>query len=441
MMQTSHSGDQVSRPEDVALAAKPVRPAAKPAASAVPAVVAVVLAATVAVLWAGVGRGAASLPLAGAALLAAAAAGAIVARAVGAPGVGHAAHGTHATRATHAAHASPASMGVRPPSGAAPQRGGPDRAFVGVARRIQGTVNVQLHDLREMQDRHGGEPEVFGDLLRLDHGASMIGRLADSLAVLGGAPPGRSWARPVDVLGVVRGAMSRIADYPRVDAEVPSDVGVAAAAVEPVVHALAELLDNATRYSPPDTRVLVTATRSPDGLVIAVEDSGVGLSDATQSRIGRVLAGVSADEAALASLTVDPEGPPHLGLAVVGRLARANGFGVAVVARDDRGVRALVRLPAALVAVPGAMAAEAEVEPSADPGAQIPRLPRRRQPTESEPESIGANGLPQRRRAPLPESATLLPPEHESGGAQSASQPGAGLWLSAFLNGKDDTRQ
>src|SRR5258705_474962 len=79
--------------------------------------------------------------------------------------------------------------------------------------------------------------------------------LADSLVVLGGESPGRQWADPMPVLSVLRGAMSRIIDYRRVDLGEPPDVAVLGRAVEPVAHALAELLDNATRYSPPESRV------------------------------------------------------------------------------------------------------------------------------------------------------------------------------------------
>ena len=142
--------------------------------------------------------------------------------------------------------------------------------FAGIARRLQAAVNQQLSSLRDMQTRHGAEPEMFADLLHLDHGASLIGRLADSLAVLGGVRQGRQWDEPVPLMGLVRGAMSRIVDYRRVDVDglteglapgpdgvgglfgEPDAAGVAVRPeiVEPVVHALAELLDNATRYSP-----------------------------------------------------------------------------------------------------------------------------------------------------------------------------------------------
>jgi signal transduction histidine kinase len=328
---------------------------------------------------------------------------------------------------------------VAPAAGA--ETGSP--AFVSIARRIQATVNQQLHDLREMQDRHGGDPAVFGDLLHLDHGVSLIGRLADSLAVLGGARTSRQWARPVDVLGVARGAMSRIVEYRRVDVEVPADRAVAAAAVEPVVHALAEFLDNATRYSSPDSRVRVAAVRTADGgLVLLVDDAGVGLSAQTADHIRRVLSGAPGEAG-----PVDPAGPTRLGLAVVGRLARANGFRATVSTRDDGGTRAEIRLPAELITEP---------DEGRPPAEQPPRPARRTGPSSSaapqrEPEAVGPGGLPQRRRATaVPPNADLFraapaagsagSPAGPTAGSDTAAQTGPGQWIGAFIAGKDDPR-
>ncbi|MFJ1825083.1 ATP-binding protein, partial [Streptomyces sp. NPDC088178] len=88
------------------------------------------------------------------------------------------------------------------------------RAFVNVARRVQAIVHRQASELREMEEHHGRNPDVFDDLLRIDHGTALIGRLADSIAVLGGARPSRQWPKPVPLFSVLRGAMSRILEYP-----------------------------------------------------------------------------------------------------------------------------------------------------------------------------------------------------------------------------------
>jgi hypothetical protein len=349
--------------------------------------------------------------------------------------------------------------GPRPAGG---QAGGQaDEAFVGIAQRIQATVNQQLHDLRRMQDRHGDTPEVFGDLLRLDHGVSLIGRLADSLAVLGGAAPGRRRTRPVDLLDVVRGALSRIVDYRRVDVEVSADAAVVAAVVEPVVHALAELLDNATRYSPPQTRVRVSAEPLPGldgardaGLTVVVEDAGVGLDADALRYAARVLS-----PAGFESDPVRPAGPPRLGLTVVGRLARDAGFTAVVEPRPGGGARATLRLPAALVT-----AAPAAPEPAGATVAAVtagcgsaPAVPRQSgprpfaPPVPSGPPAVGPTGLPHRRRtaSPLPDPISNSAPDPAPNPLPNAApvaaepddpEPGAGRWLNAFMGGKDGGR-
>jgi signal transduction histidine kinase len=269
------------------------------------------------------------------------------------------------------------------------------RAFVNIARRVQAIVHQQFRDLREMEERHGAEPRVFGDLLQLDHGTALIGRLADSIAVLGGSRPGRQWQQNVPLFSVLRGAISRIADYQRVDLHPVPEVAVVGPAVEPLIHALAEVLDNATRYSPPHTRVHLSATEIPAGIAIEVEDSGVGLSDDARLRAERVFSQVSAglDLADLGET-------PRLGLSVVGRLAQANGFRVALRPSAYAGVRAVVVLPSQMVTT-APIPTTAQAATAAIPGvigAALP--PNRPAPTaapKQEPE-INGIGLPQRHR-------------------------------------------
>ncbi len=163
------------------------------------------------------------------------------------------------------------------------------RAFVNIARRVQAIVHQQATELRAMEDRHGNRPDVFGDLLRIDHGTALIGRLADSIAVLGGTRPGRQWSRAVPLYSVLRGAMSRIIDYQRVELHSVTEVAVTGPAVEPLIHTLAELLDNATRYSPPQTRVHLTAVDVQSGIAVEIEDGGVSMSEEARKRAERML--------------------------------------------------------------------------------------------------------------------------------------------------------
>jgi signal transduction histidine kinase len=326
------------------------------------------------------------------------------------------------------------------------------RAFVNIARRVQAIVHQQAADLREMQDRHGGDPDVFGDLLHLDHGTALIGRLADSIAVLGGARPGRQWLRDVPLFNVCRGAMSRITDYKRVDLHSVAEFAIVGAAVEPLIHALAELLDNATRYSPPQTRVYLTAIEVQSGVAVEIEDAGIGLTDEARARAEAALAQASAGSA---ELDLDDLGEtPRLGLAVVGRLARVNGFTVALRPSVYGGVRAVLTVPKELITVApdsGGQIARAASLPPPRPRVEGPTGPSKVAGMDERAGELtrNVNGLPQRqnrRRAP----ATAGAQPTGTGPAQAPRRPGQparrsedaaaapvepGMWLAAFQDG------
>lgn len=214
------------------------------------------------------------------------------------------------------------------------------RSFVNIARRVQSIVHQQAGELREMEEAHGRNPEVFDDLLRIDHGTALIGRLADSIAVLGKARPGRQWPKPVPLFSVLRGAMSRILEYQRVDLHSIAKVAITGTAVEPLIHACAELLDNATRYSPPQTRVHVTAVEVQTGIAIEIEDGGVSLSEEARARAESMLA------RAQAGIDLNDLGEtPRLGMAVVGRLCQMYNLQVSLRQSAYGGVRAVLIVP------------------------------------------------------------------------------------------------
>jgi signal transduction histidine kinase len=305
------------------------------------------------------------------------------------------------------------------------------RAFVNIARRVQAIVHQQFQDLREMEERHGGDPRVFGDLLHLDHATALIGRLADSIAVLGGSRPGRQWQQNVPLFNVLRGAMSRITDYQRVELHSVLEVAVVGPAVEPLIHALAELLDNATRYSPPHTRVHLTAIEVQSGVAVEIEDGGVGLSEEARARAERVLS----QRTAGLDLT-DLGETPRLGLSVVGRLAQANGFQVSLRPSAYAGVRAVLVIPRELVttvpapsaAIPGAGVVTAAARPAAAP--KPARVP---QPREEEYE-LNGNGLPQRHRRTAAASANGTAANGSAAHGRAEAPVPPGLWLAAFQN-------
>lgn len=292
-----------------------------------------------------------------------------------------------------------------------------------------------------MEDRHGQDPEVFGDLLHLDHRTALIGRLADSIAVLGGARPGRQWQRNVPLFNVLRGAMSRIIDYQRVDLHSVAEVGVLGSAVEPLIHALSELLDNATRYSPPQTRVHLTATEIQSGVAIEIEDAGVGLTDEARGRAERALA-----QSSSSGLDLDDLGEsPRLGLAVVGRLSHTNNFKVSLRLSAYGGVRVVLIVPPDLITatpVPGGAVAKAASLP---PPRRSVGPKRRSGVTAEEPVPAasprGANGLPQRRRRTRAVTSPMRPKPAASTTTDSQSPvsadppPQAGMWLAAFQEG------
>ncbi|MFI9361541.1 ATP-binding protein [Kitasatospora sp. NPDC053057] len=219
-----------------------------------------------------------------------------------------------------------------------------ERAFVNLARRVQAIIHRQAKDLREMEDRHGNDPAVFDDLLRLDHGNALVGRLADSIAVLSGARPGRQWTRPIALYSVLRGGMSRILEYQRVDLHPVAQISVTGPAVEPLIHAVAELLDNATRYSPPHTHVHLSASEVQSGIAIEVEDGGLGLTDEARSRAER-----SMREAMVSKDFDDLTESPRLGFAILGRLCQAYGFQVSLRRSAYGGVRAVLVVPQELL--------------------------------------------------------------------------------------------
>ncbi|GGU41733.1 ATPase [Streptomyces lavendofoliae] len=347
------------------------------------------------------------------------------------------------------------------------------RAFVNIARRVQAIVHQQAQELRDMEDRHGQSPSVFGDLLRLDHGTALIGRLADSIAVLGGARPGRQWNRAVPLYSVLRGAMSRIIDYQRVELHSVSEVAVVGPAVEPLIHALAELLDNATRYSPPRTRVHLTAVDVNAGIAIEIEDGGVSMSEEARNRAERML------RQAQQGIDLNDLGEtPRLGLAVVGRLSQAYDFQVSLRSSAYGGVRAVLVVPQDLITTTSAATGIAHgIGTSSGPrGALTPAAgdtggatggattgvtgPSRPATGPSGPDAPAVtertpSGLPQRRRktrvtAPASAAAPAVPPAPDGAagpaGASTTTRTAAtepepaphvqpGMWLAAFQSG------
>ncbi|MEV7566990.1 sensor histidine kinase [Streptomyces tanashiensis] len=269
------------------------------------------------------------------------------------------------------------------------------RALVAVARRVQAIVHQLAKDLHAMQILHGTDLVVSRGLQDVDHRNALIGRLAASIAVLGDARPGRQWSKAIPLYDVLRGAMSRIVDYPRVKLQSVTEVAVIGPGAEPLMHLLAELLDNATTFSPPHTPVEVTASEVPSGIAIEIEDRGVGLTEEVRQRVERVMAQsqTGINLSGLGELT-------QIGLPVVSRLAREHGCEVDLRTSAYGGVRAVVLVPRRLITtVPQSALRTPELLRRRVGGPVLPR------PTPAPDAAMGAveirktaNGLPQRRR-------------------------------------------
>ncbi|MFI7085410.1 sensor histidine kinase [Streptomyces anulatus] len=291
-------------------------------------------------------------------------------------------------------------------------------ACANAAGRMQALATSMLADLREMEHRHSDE-SVLGDLLHLDHRTAQAGRLADSIAVLTGARSGRRWAKPIVMESILRGAMGRIGSYQRVRLHSTSDVAIAGHAAEGVMHALAELLDNAANFSPPTAEVHVYVEEVPAGIVITVEDSGLVMSEVQLRRAEKA---VSAENQDLTNLS-----GTRLGLAVVGRLARKHGLTVSFRPSARGGTGALMMLPQDLISRSTAptptIPAQAQTQAAAAPAAAPATLTA---PAEPEPSHGSAAGTDTAGAAAaartLPEDDASTPPaaESESTGAVPA---------------------
>ncbi|HEX3960886.1 MAG TPA: sensor histidine kinase [Trebonia sp.] len=208
-----------------------------------------------------------------------------------------------------------------------------------LARRNQSLLQRQLGMLDSME-RGTSDPEALDQLFRLDHLTTRMRRHAEGLIVLSGAPSGRRWRDPVPLVEVLRGAIGEIEDYTRVDLVASADGLVAGGSVADVTHLLAELIENAANYSPPGTRVTVTAGETASGLAVEVEDRGLGIPPQTLSALNDRLANPP---------EFDLADTDQLGLFVVSRLAARQEIRVALRGSPYGGMTAIVLLPRRIV--------------------------------------------------------------------------------------------
>ncbi|MGH4034444.1 nitrate- and nitrite sensing domain-containing protein [Actinomycetota bacterium Odt1-20B] len=215
-------------------------------------------------------------------------------------------------------------------------RGNVNAMFTNLSRRSQGLIQRQLSLISELESREA-DPDQLSSLFKLDHLATRMRRNGENLLVLAGEEPGRRWTRPVPLVDVLRAAASEVEQYERIELSAVPSTEVAGRVVNDLVHLLAELLENATSFSSPQTKVKVTGHALPDGRVlIEIHDTGIGLSPEDLASINERLASPP---------TVDVSVSRRMGLFVVGRLSQRHGIRIQLRPSDSGGTTALVMLP------------------------------------------------------------------------------------------------
>ncbi len=212
--------------------------------------------------------------------------------------------------------------------------------FTNLALRSQTLIDRQL-ELIEDLERNEESPELLDQLFRLDHLATRMRRNAEDLIVLSGAETGRHWSQPMTLVDVVRAAVAEVEEYQRVELLPLAEVEIAGSASIDVIHLLAELVENATVFSPPTTKVQIAGQPVPHGYVIEIEDRGLGMSEEELLVANERLANPPEIDFALSRV---------LGLYVVGRLAQRHGIRVQLRHSWYGGITALTLLPHSVIA-------------------------------------------------------------------------------------------
>lgn len=226
--------------------------------------------------------------------------------------------------------------------------------FVNLALRTLGLVERQLAVIENLEDREQ-DPDRLATLFKLDHFATVMRRHSENLLVLAGAEHGHQHPGPVPLVDVVRAAVSEIERYERVRiATLPPHAHVAGFAADDISHLVAELLENATSFSPPDASVEVSGWLLESGeVMLSVQDEGIGVTEDRMEELNSRLADFRPDDA------YDQESGDGLGLGlyVVARLAARHGARVRLREQKQGGIAAVVVLPKSILAAAPAVTA------------------------------------------------------------------------------------
>jgi signal transduction histidine kinase len=309
---------------------------------------------------------------------------------------------------------------VEAAAGQASLRKAVNRVFASLSLRNQSLLHRQLSMLDDME-RAASDPVALADLFRLDHLTTRMRRHAEGLLILAGVTPGRGWSNPVPVADVLNAAVAEVEDYVRVDVTCECADAVAGTAVNDVIHLLAELVENATTFSPPDTRVEIRGDAVGRGFAVEVEDHGLGMP-------AREIA--AHNERLAAPPEFDLSNSDQLGLFVAATLAARHQIRITLRRSPLGGTTAIVLLPPAIM-VP----AQAGPTPASSPARSLSSVPPAREAAASQ-----ASGWFSRDRVPgrsSPGAVTVGPAERspqEAGSILSALQAG---WEQARLQDLD----
>jgi signal transduction histidine kinase len=286
--------------------------------------------------------------------------------------------------------------------GQAKLRQGISHIFRNLARRSQSLLHRQL-TLLDAMERRARDPQELDDLFRVDHLATRMRRHAESLIILSGEAPARGWRHPVPLVDVLRAAVAEVEDYTRIKVSASTQASLAGPAVGDVIHMIAELAENATIYSPPQTPVSITGSVVGQGFAVEIEDRGLGMTPAHREEINAQLENPPA---------FDLSGSDQLGLFVAGQLAKRQNIRISLRASPYGGTTAIVLIPRSLV-VPEGTGKDATPLPvgsgtplrarhaigsgpelSDGDGLPSPAIPEQRQPSPPPPPiPVGASGL------------------------------------------------
>ncbi|MFT9472785.1 nitrate- and nitrite sensing domain-containing protein [Streptomyces sp. Mo3] len=218
-------------------------------------------------------------------------------------------------------------------------RQGVSEVFVNLARRSQVLLHRQL-TLLDTMERRTEDTDELADLFRLDHMTTRMRRHAEGLVILSGAAPSRQWRKPIQLMDVVRAAVAEVEDYERIEVRRLPRIAAVGPAVGDLTHLIAELLENATVFSPPHTAVQVHGERVAKGFTLEIHDRGLGMTPDALLEANLRLA--ETPEFQLSDTD-------RLGLFVVSRLAQRQGARVSLQPSPYGGTTAIVLIPSNLL--------------------------------------------------------------------------------------------